>query len=243
MINTIIVNAQKEDRDKITTLLSSQGNIKVMAYGKDGYDALKLVGSLKPDIAILDNHLDFIEGEELSPLLKARSATTAVVILISKISDNQLYRAIANDVSGFVSRDAEMDMLPGILKSISEGGCFISPLLAARVLHLLSASDRKGLDTHNVARRPPVKKPVRETGERKFPSREDPMVYLSKTELRILTSVGEGYTSEEIAKKLGLAIGTVRNYISSVMRKTGQHNRSQIARYAFYYGLVPLAKP
>ena len=71
-------------------------------------------------------------------------------------------------------------------------------------------------------------------------SREDPLGYLSKMELRVLTNIGEGYTSGEIASNLNLAVGTVRNYISSVMRKTGLHNRSQMARYALYYGLVSL---
>ena len=112
-----------------------------------------------------------------------------------------------------------MGLLPGVLKCVAKGGCFISPLFAARVLQLLA---------------------VRHQNEASFSSREDPLGYLSKMELRILTCIGEGHTSSEIANNLNLAVGTVRNYISSVMRKTGLNNRSQMARYALYYGLVPL---
>ena len=72
-------------------------------------------------------------------------------------------------------------------------------------------------------------------------SAEEPTENLSKTELRVLTHIGEGNTSDEIAQKLGLAVGTVRNYISSVMHKTGMRNRSEMARYAFICGLVPLS--
>lgn len=221
MIKTVIINPQKRDREKIASLLTSAGDIKVLAQGKDGYDALKLIGSLKPDIAVLDNHLDFIDGGEIPPLLKSRSPLTAVVILAGRISDYQLYRAASNEVSGFVYTETDINTLPWILKCISEGGCFISPWFAARVLHILSSINR---ESQNKA--PEIK--------------EDPAAYLSKTELRVLTYIGEGKTSEETAKNLGLAVGTVRNSISSIMHKTGMRNRSQMVRYAFSYGIVPL---
>jgi two-component system NarL family response regulator/two-component system response regulator DegU len=228
MINTVIINPQKHDREKIASLLAAAGDIKVLAQGKDGYDALKLIGSFKPDIAILDNHLEFIEGGEIPPLLKIRSPLTAVVIMAARISDYQLYRAAFNEVSGFVYTETDMDTLPWILKCVSEGGCFISPWFAARVLHIISSSGRK------------TQISAQELKNLKFHSREDPTGYLSKTELRVLAHIGEGKTSEETAKNLGLAVGTIRNYISSVMRKTGMRNRSEMVRYAFFYGLVPL---
>ena len=227
MTKIVIINKEKQVREKIISTLSAQEDMKVLAQGKDAYDALKLIGSLKPDIVILDNHLEFIEGEEIPPLLRIRSPSTAVVILTAKISDFQLYRAVFNEVSGFVHKETDMELLPWILKCISGGGCFISPVLAARVLHLLAG--------------PPAKTQLKPAHD-KFLSGEDPTRYLSKTELQILACVGEGYTSVEIAKNLGLAVGTVRNYISSVMHKTGLHSRSQMVRYAFKYGLVPLAK-
>jgi DNA-binding NarL/FixJ family response regulator len=227
MISTVVVSPQKQTRDKIIFLLSGHDDIKVLAHGKDGYDALKLIGGLKPDIAILDTHLEFIEGEEIPPLLKTRSPETAVVILITRISDYQLYRAAVNAVLGFVKKETDLDTLPEILKCIACGGCFISPGLGAKVLHLLAEN---GMSETQIKR----------TDNMRLYSDVDPTGYLSKTELRILTSIGEGYNSKEIAKSLDLAVGTVRNYISSVMRKTGLHNRSQMARFAFHYGLVSL---
>ena len=138
MIKIVIIDAQKQVRDRIMSFLSAQGDIKVLAHGKDGYDALKLIGGFKPDIALLDNHLEYIEGEEIPPLLRARSPLTAVAILTEKISDYQLYRAVSNEVAGFIHKETDMETLPWILKCISEGGSFISPSLAARVMHLMS---------------------------------------------------------------------------------------------------------
>jgi len=238
MISTIIVNPQKQDRDKIISLLSTDGDIHVLAQGKDGYDALKLVGNFKPDIALLNSHLEFIEGEEIPPLLRVRSPSTAVVIVAAKINDYQLYRAASNEVSGIVYQETDIDKLPEILKFISSGGGFISPALVLRVLHLLSSLNYRSVDIHGITlNKFQAKMP--NAAEPQFLFAEDPTGKLSKTELRILIQIGEGHTSDEIAKNLGFTVGTVRNYVSSVMRKTGLNSRSQMVRLAFSYGLVP----
>jgi len=239
MISTIIVYPQKQDRDKIASLLSSDGDIHILAQGKDGYDALKLVGNYKPDIALLNSHLECIEGEDIPPLLRVRSPSTAVVIIAAKINDYQLYRAASNEVSGIVYEETDIDKLPEILKFISSGGGFISPALVLRVLHLLSSLNYRGADIYsNASNKFQVK--MQETTEPDFHFTEDSMGKLSKTELRILIQIGEGHTSDEIAKTFGFTVGTVRNYISSIMRKTGLGSRSQMVRFAFYCGLVPV---
>ena len=239
MISTIIICPQKHEREKIVSLLSAEKNIKVLAHGKDGYDALKLIGSHKPDIAILYNNLEFIDGEEILPLLKIRSPSTAVVIVVSKINDYQLYKAATYEVSGIVNKEADMDSLPGILANISEGKCFISPVLASRVMRLICSLNSKASGFHGSVEYKNQVRPY-EAGYVMILSGEDPTAYLSRTELKILVEIGEGHASTDIAKNLGLAVGTVRNYISSVMHKTGMNNRSQMVRYAYSCGLVPL---
>jgi len=238
MIKAVIIDRQKEIQDKISSILSTQEDFEILGRGKDAYDALKLIGSLKPDVVILDNHLEYIEVQEIPPLLKARSPSTDVVILATKASDFQIYKVATNEVSGLLHKDADIDLLPWVLKSISDGGRFISPFFAARVMHLLAITSRSTsgeyLKTQALA---PFKTP-----KEKFPPQKDPAGYLSKSELQILTCVGVGNSSEEIAQALDLAVGTVRNYISSVMRKTGLRSRSQLVRYALEYGLVPFAR-
>ena len=226
MINLVIINTAKQERDRITAILSTQTDVTIQAQGKDGYDAIRLTDSLKPDIVLLDNYPELMDGEELPPLLKARSPSTAVVILTGRISDYQLYMAAKGKVSGFIYKETEMELLSQILKHIFQGGCFISPVLAARILHLFSANRGRPGNSFRTNKNPQI------------PFRRDPIEHLSKMELRILTYIGEGYTSGEIAGKLDLAVGTVRNYISSVMRKTDLHNRSQMASFACYHGLV-----
>ena len=231
MIKAVVVCPHKQDRDKIDAILSANADTRVMAHGKDAYDALKLVANLKPDIVILDNNLQYIEGEEIPPLLKARSPSTAAIILISKINDYRLFKAASNQISGLVNKETDMLLLPTILKCVYEGECYISPSLASRILQLLAGLKEKGIVTSSFFSHKLL------SGN----ANNDPTKYLSKTELQILTFIGDGYPSRDIARKMDLAVGTIRNYISSLMRKTGLNNRSQMARYAFLHGLVPLS--
>ena len=237
MINTVIISSQNQDREKIISLLSANGDIKVLASGEDGYDAIKLTGSLKPDIVILENHLEHIKGEEISPILKVHSPSTAVIILVTRISDTQLLKAATNKVSGLVHTDTDFNILPRVIKLVAKGGSFISPALASRVLRLLSLTNLGNANKHGIAAnktryRIPTKLNM------KYLSGENPMGKLSRVEFRVLAHIGEGLTSSEIAEKLGLKVGTVRNYVAAVKRKTGLSNRSQMARYALSCGIA-----
>ena len=232
VIKTIIISSHKQSHQKIASRLSTEEGIIVLAQGRDSYDALKLVGAFKPDIAILDT----LDEEEIPHLLKVRSPSTSVVIVVAKISDYQIYKAALNEVSGFISKETDLDTLPMILNFVYQGKCFISPTFASKVLHLLGSFNYK--DIHDFAT---SKYPIcTEITDIPAHSGEDPTDNLSKTELKILVEIGKGHTSNEIAENLGLAVGTVRNCISSVMRKIGLNNRSQMVRYAFGCGLVPI---
>ena len=229
MIRTVVINSQKQDREKILSLLSADADIKLLASGRDGYDALKLIDKLKPDIVILDNHLEFIKGEQISPVLKRYSPYTSVIFLVARISDHQLFRAAANEVSGFVHKETDLNILPKIVKWVHKGSSFISPALAGKVLNLLSMANPENFDKQSsAASKSKSKRAAKQNSE--APPEENLTGILSRMELKILAYVGEGLPSTEIATKLDLTVGTVRNYISSVMRKTGLHNRSQLAR-------------
>ena len=214
----VIIDAHEPSRAKIVSTLTAHKDMTVAAEGKDAYDALKYTGSFQPDIAIIDIHLEFIEVQKIPSLVRMRSPKTALVLLTAHVSDVQLQGIVNSDVNGLVHEVTEMDFLPQILKWVSEGGYFISPFLMARVLRLRPTSKQKG-------------QPLGD---------DDPVEHFSKTELQILTCLGEGNSSSEIAKSLNLTEGTVRNYISALMHKTRFHNRLELSRYALTHGLVAL---
>jgi DNA-binding NarL/FixJ family response regulator len=221
MIRTIIIDAKQEDRKKIHKLLSRHKDFDIQGLGKDGYDAVRLVSSSKPDIAILDLNLDIINGLDVLPLLKRQSPATLVVILASKVDDDQISKALGSGIAGFLLKDLDFNELPAILKDIHFGKYYMNPQVSARVFHIFFELLDKGRQANFISKRV---QPLPEE--------------ISKTELQIMCCIGEGRSNQEIAEYLDLTSGTVRNYISSAIHKTGVRDRTQMAIYALRNGLV-----
>jgi DNA-binding NarL/FixJ family response regulator len=217
----VIIDTEEKEREKINNLLSSHKDFYVQGLGKDGYDAIKLVTSYKPDIAILGVNLDLINGLDVVPLLKRQSPATLIVILTSHLDDDQISRALSSKIAGFLLKDADLDTLPLILKDIQFGKYYMSPQVSTRIFYIFSEISGRDRPVHPMPQR-----------ARALPSG------ISRTELQIISCIGEGRSNPEIAKYLNLKAGTVRNYISSIMHKTGLRDRTQIAIYALRNGLV-----
>jgi DNA-binding NarL/FixJ family response regulator len=216
----IIIDTEEENRDTITSLFARYEDFEVQGLGKDGYDAIRLITLFKPDIAVLDINLDIINGLDILPLLKRQSPATLVVVLASKLNDKQISRALSSKIAGYLLRDQDFDRLPVILKDIHFGKYYMNPQVSTRIFHIFSERFGKGRRNHasKLASSLPVE--------------------ISKTEFQIISYVGEGLSNREIAENLHLTPGTVRNYISSAIHKTGVRDRTQLAIYALKNGLV-----
>jgi DNA-binding NarL/FixJ family response regulator len=217
----IIIDAEEENRDTINNLLARYEDFEVQGLGKDGYDAIRLITLFKPDIAVLDINLDIVSGLDILPLLKRQSPATLVVVLASKLNDKQISRALSSKIAGFLLRDQDFDQLPVILKDIHFGRYYMNPQISTRIFHIFSERFGKGRRTH---------------GASKMASSLP--VEISKTEFQIISYVGAGLSNREIAENLHLRSGTVRNYISSAIHKTGVRDRTQLAIYALKNDLV-----
>ncbi|MCL2094046.1 MAG: response regulator transcription factor [Treponema sp.] len=228
MVTTIIITPQREDLRKIARIIRRSKNLSLLGSGRDGFDALRLVADKKPDVVIIDNNLDYIEGINLPPLFKNRSPDTAVILMAEKIDDFQLWQAVHNDVAGFIFTQRDLPLLPTILIDISQGNSYISPELAARVLSLAAVREPRKED-RTLEKIIPLPSP---------PPR-DPLCFLSKKELKLLYYLGAGLGTKDIARSMDITQGTTRNMISTVMRKTGMQSRFQLVLFAKQYDLVP----
>jgi DNA-binding NarL/FixJ family response regulator len=219
MIKIIVINHKEQDQILIKSLLSSQLDFEVVGLGGDSYDAVRLSQALQPDIIIIDFYIEDITGLELIPLIKRRSPDTAVILLSSWDDERHICDAIACGISGYLFKKIDMDKLVNSVRVAHNGGCYVSEGIFTRAFTALSDMARY----RNFF-------PAMDTGSASS--------HFSQAELRIIKFICEGQTNKEIAESLSLTIGTVRNYISSVMQKAGTHNRVQMAIYAFSNGLT-----
>lgn len=233
MIKIVIIDNWELDRNNIQALISSQDDFTIVGLGKDGYDAFKLVGELKPDIAILDISLDVIDGTDIIPLLKSKSPSTAIVFLTSLEDEEHICKAVVQEVRGYLLKDTDMDILADAVRLVYQGGRFINPKIDDKVYHIL-ATQLKPMYLanfpHTVSSNPTVEEEI------------DLPAGISRKELRIMLCVGKGHSTKKIAEDLSLTTGTVRNYLSSAMQKAGLQHRNQIPLFVFKHGLITLDK-
>ncbi|GHV26232.1 DNA-binding response regulator [Spirochaetia bacterium] len=219
MIQVVIVDGQDQDRSNAEFVLSSQNDIMVAGTGKDEYDAIRLVGRYTPDILVVDADLSGKNGVKPAFPLRCRFPHTAAIILTNMDDDTNALNAIGNGVSGYLLKSKDMEQLAAVIRVVYAGGCHLSPSIAARVF-------------------PQMSRIARETSPITPPPHF--LVNMSKTELRIIHHVGEGLENQEIAEKLHLKTGTIRNYVTVLLRKTSLRNRAQLAVFAEQNGLIQL---
>jgi DNA-binding NarL/FixJ family response regulator len=224
MIKVVIIDGQERYRNGMRMLLSSQDDFEVSAEGQDGYEAIKLVDSLKPDILVIDINLHSINGARIISLLKCRSPHTAIIILTALDGEEYILDAICNGASGYLLKRPEMDNIVEKIRLIYGGGSFMAPEITAKVFRMFSDLVK------NQYKLPGIYPPQEEA--RPLPSN------ISRIEFRILGFVGQGLSNREIAQRLCLREGTIRNYISTLLQKTALRDRTQIAIFAINNGLL-----
>jgi DNA-binding NarL/FixJ family response regulator len=216
MIRIVIVDEKDSDRGDTEKILSAQRDFKIVATGRDGYEAIRLVDHYRPDMLLLDIHLSYLDGVKTASILTARYPHMTVIILTRLDDVRQMRNAINSGVAGYLSKNDDMEKLAEVIRVIHGGNCLIFPRAVM------------GLDQEE----------PRPKADPQFPFN------LSRVELQIIRHIGEGLENQEIAEKMRLKMGTIRNHISVILQKTTLRNRTQLAIFAVQNGLakeVPVA--
>ncbi|MDR2029456.1 MAG: response regulator transcription factor [Treponema sp.] len=224
MIKIVLIDGQDTYREGMKILLSAQGDFEILGVGKDEYEAIRLVDSLKPDIALIDINLHFIDGAQVISLLKYRSPATAIIILTSLDSDEYIHQAICGGASAYLLKGPEVDNIAEKIRTIYNGGSLMAPEITTKVFRMFSELAKNRYNLPGVYSIPEE--------NLSMPSN------ISNVELRIMGFIGRGLSNQEIAEQLCLRVGTVRNYISSVLQKTALRDRTQVAIFAIHNGLI-----
>jgi two-component system nitrate/nitrite response regulator NarL len=213
MINITIISKHEEDCKNIRAVLAKHDDLHIVSVGKDGYDALKAAVGFQPDIIIMDFSMKDIEGLELAPIIKRRSPKTALIVLCSRNEQNAVAKALKAGISGYLLREDGFAYLAESVRSVFYGGLYISKSAKKHTLDFLSSP------------------------EDVLPSDSEVSPHsFTLTELGILYGITRGHTDREIAKNLNMSVGSLRNCVNQVKKKTGLRNRTQISLYALFTG-------
>ena len=236
MIRIVIVDSQEMNRNYLCEYLSNEMDFDIVGSGGDGYEAVKLVEHYRPDIVLMDMNLPLGDGIKTASLIKYRSPQTSVIIR-GDGKERRVFSFFFSGISGFITKQANTVLLCHAIRAVYYGGSLVSPEFIIKVRTIavnLAGSILKSRGDLRSSRFGAGK-----INQKKYAADEAEELpqTISPSEMQIMSFVGQGYTNKEIAERLLLTEGTVRNYVSSVLQKTGFRDRTQVAIYAVKAGL------
>jgi DNA-binding NarL/FixJ family response regulator len=192
----LLVDDHAVVRIGLKAILGDDPRITVLGEAANGAEALALLEHLRPTVVLVDLRLPGMPGIELCRRIKAFEEPPKVLILTSFGDDASVLDSIAAGADGYILKDFNQTELATAILIVANGGSFLDPSITRTVMKAV---------------RPAVP--------------EDRSRSLAPQEQRILDLIAEGKQNKEVAAKLGLAEGTVRNSLTTIYTKLGVDNR------------------
>jgi DNA-binding NarL/FixJ family response regulator len=203
-IRVFLLDDHELVRQGIRLLLEGDDDIEVVGEAAPEAEAMTRIPLAKPDVAILDVRLE--EGSGIEVCRDIRSAMPEVVCLMltSYSDDEAMYSAVMAGAAGYVLKQINARDLIDDVKKVADGASLMDPRAVAKVVERIS--------------NPPRSAPE--------------LSALSPQEQRLLDLIAEGLTNRQIAEAMFLAEHTVKNYMTTLLRKLKMNSRTEAAIYA-----------
>jgi len=219
-VNVLIVGNQPIFRLGLHHVLSSNADIRVVGECSLNEDACSMVANLSPDIALVEVISSSLEGFGMVQQIATRFPKVAVIALSSRPNDDQLIRAIKSGSVALLGKDISPGGLADVIKRVGQGECPINASLLDRPNSAMQVMD--------LFRRLAIK------------DRGALMTPLSRRELEILGYVSRGNANKYIAVVLSVSEQTVKNHLTSILRKLNANDRTQAVVLAARQGWLNL---
>ena len=210
-IRVLIAEDQTLVRHGLRTILELEDGFEVVGEAADGGEAVERALALRPDVVLMDVRMPVMDGGAATARIAASLPDTHVIILTTFDDDAYVFEGIKAGARGYLLKDVPASELLRTIRSAHRGETAIQPSIAVR---LVAEFARR--------RSPPV----------------PPHEPLSEREREVLRLLADGLSNKEIAHRLALAEGTVKNHVSTILDKLQAVNRTQAARIARDQGLV-----
>jgi two-component system, NarL family, response regulator DegU len=218
----IVVDDHPFFRQGVVDSLSLEPGIRVIGQAATGEDALELIHALYPHVAVVDINLPGINGLQVTHQVIAEKIPTRIVLLTGYDDTEQILHAAIAGAAGYCAKDIQPSHLTTVIKHVDNGEYVIGELVFTR----------KEFDRW-------LEKQL-ETARRSYSEPGSPFHPLSDREMEVLECVVRGMSNKEIAALLGISHQTVKNHVTSILRKFGVDDRTQAVVYALKRGWVKL---
>lgn len=201
-------------RNGICALLADQQDMMVVGEASDGREAVRLAGTLKPNVVLMDIAMPLLNGLEATRQIKREYPEISVLVLTMYDHEEYFREMLEAGASGYIIKRAAATELVAAIHSVYNGEAVLSPAITRLLLE-----DYLSHDAHS------------EVG--------DPNA-LSSREREVLQLIAEGRTSREIADILNLSVKTVQSHRTNLMQKLDLHDRGDLIKYAIQKKIIEI---
>lgn len=214
-VRVLIADDQALFREGLRTLLSTRPEIEVVGEAANGEEAVALVERLAPHVVLMDLRMPVMDGIVATTVLRDRFPAIPVLVLTTFDDDASLFGALRAGAAGYLLKDVSSETLVAAVTAAARGEAFLQSTVTGRVVAAFARLMESG-----------------------GPRAEALVMPLSPREREILALLGTGASNKEIADRLCLAEGTVKNHVTNVLTKLDVRDRTQAALRARQLGLA-----
>jgi DNA-binding NarL/FixJ family response regulator len=209
-MRVVICDDQALIRDGLEMLLRLEKDMEVIGRAQDGAEAVELVGRLRPDLVLMDLKMPGMNGVEATRRIRLDQPDVKILVLTTYDDDVWVFDAIRAGASGYLLKDTPREEVLRAIRGTIAGKTYIDPMVAGRLLTQVTT---------------PQAAPPSQIADK-----------LTGRELDVLRLLARGLSNTDIADRLALSEGTVRNYISAILAKLDLSDRTQAAVLAIQQG-------
>lgn len=221
-ISLLVVDDHPLFRQGVVDSLSLEPDMAVLDQAASGEEGLEMIRALNPQIALLDINLPGMNGQQITHLIVQDKLPTRVLLLTGYDDTEQAVHAALAGAAGYLAKDIEPPNLVKAIRNVADGKYVFGS-------HVFS---RRELDDWLISQTEGARRSYSEPG--------NPFHPLSDREMEVLTCVVRGMSNKEIANLLEISHQTVKNHVTSILRKFGVDDRTQAVIYALKRGWVTL---
>jgi len=199
-IRVIIADDQNLICEGIRIILDSQPDIEVIAAANNGLEAVELVASLNPDVVLMDIEMPVMNGIEALKHIKEKQPKTVVLMLTTFDPDHYIIGAFRNGADGYLLKDTSGEKLAGTIRESLSGNIIIPAAIAGRIIAQIPKDSQY---------------------------KNQPDYNLTQRETEVADLMAKGYSNGRISEALGISMGSVKNYISTIYSKLQVGSRQE----------------
>ena len=210
-IKVLVAEDQELVRKSLEIILGNQDTIELIGAVSNGQEVIRFIRGSLPDIIIMDIRMPKMDGVTCTRIIKDQYPQVKIIILTTFDDDEYIFKALRDGASGYLLKGISVDELITAIHKVYKGSAMINEDIASKVVNLFADIAKSKLYIE-----------VNELGKKD----------INTTEKKIIALVSQGLSNKEIAGKLSLSEGTVRNYLSNILEKLNLRDRTQLAIWA-----------